>query len=364
MNKDMKDAETRYTPERQKPERGMRMSSIVIPMNLGADSYTITLERGVLRRAGEVLNLRRKAMIVTDSGVPEKWAGLLAAQCEEAEIFRMPAGEKNKNLDTFRDVMRSMLAFGMRRGDCVIAVGGGVPGDLAGFAAACYMRGIDFYNCPTTVLSQVDSSIGGKTAVDLDGIKNIVGTFYQPRAVLIDPEVLETLPDRQVANGLAEAVKMALCFDGEGFALFESADPRQEIDRIIENALRIKKFVVEQDEKEQGLRRILNFGHTLGHGIEALQGENGLCHGECVALGMLPMCAPDVRARLEKVLKRIGLPVCCDAEVSGVIRAAVHDKKASGNTITVSLVEKAGSYTERKMTPEELAERYSAVFGN
>ena len=340
------------------------MSSVVIPMNLGAGSYEIILERGVLRRAGELLNLRRRIMIVTDSGVPEKWPGLLASQCEEAEVFRMPAGEKNKNLDTFGNVMRRMLAFGMRRGDCVIAVGGGVPGDLAGFAAACYMRGIDFCNCPTTVLSQVDSSIGGKTAVDLDGIKNIVGAFYQPKAVLIDPEVLSTLPDRQFANGLAEAVKMALCFDEAGFELFETGDPRKEIDRLIENALRIKKNVVEQDEKEHGLRRILNFGHTLGHGIEALQGEDGLCHGECVALGMLPMCAPDVRVRLEKVLRKIGLPTSCSADVSEVIRAAVHDKKASGNTITVSLVEKAGSFAERKMTPEELAERYSAVYGN
>ena len=203
------------------------MNRVVIPMNLGADSYDITLERGTLRKAGEILNLRRKVMIVTDDGVPEQWPGTLAEQCEEAEIFRMQAGEKSKNLDTFREVLRRMLAFGMRRGDCVTAVGGGVPGDLAGFSAACYMRGIDFYNCPTTVLSQVDSSIGGKTAVDLDGIKNIVGAFYQPKAVLIDPDVLSTLPPRQTANGLAEAVKMALCFDEKGFELFEREDPSE-----------------------------------------------------------------------------------------------------------------------------------------
>ena len=256
-----------------------------------------------------------------------------------------------------------MLTFGMRRGDCVAAVGGGVPGDLAGFAAACYMRGIDFYNCPTTVLSQVDSSIGGKTAVDLDGIKNIVGAFWQPKRVLIDPDVLSTLPRRQVSNGLAEAVKMALCFDEKGFALFEEGDVSVNMDRIIENALRTKKYVVEQDEKEQGLRRTLNFGHTLGHGIEALQGEDGLYHGECVALGMLPMCSPEVRERLVKVLERLELPVRCDAEVSRVMEAAVHDKKASGNTITAILVEKAGSCLEKKMTPEELAARYTAVFG-
>ena len=339
------------------------MSGIVIPMNLGADSYDIVLERGVLARAGELLNLRRRVMIVTDSGVPEKWPRMLAGQCGEAEVFAIPAGEKHKNLDSFREVLRRMLAFGMHRGDCVVAVGGGVPGDLAGFAAACYMRGIDFYNCPTTVLSQVDSSIGGKTAVDLDGIKNIVGAFWQPKKVLIDPEVLSTLPRRQVSNGLAEAVKMALCFDEEGFALFEKGDVSGETDRIIENALRIKKYVVEQDEKEHGLRRTLNFGHTLGHGIEALQGEDGLFHGECVALGMLPMCSPGVRERLRKVLEKLNLPVHCDAEVSRVMDAAVHDKKASGNTVAAILVEKAGSCIEKKMTPEELSARYTAVFG-
>ena len=339
------------------------MGSVVIPVELGADSYEIVLERGVLRRAGEILDLRRKVMIVSDSGVPGKWTRALADQCEKAEVFRIPAGEENKNLDSFRDVMRRMLAFGMHRGDCVVAVGGGVPGDLAGFAAACYMRGIDFYNCPTTVLSQVDSSIGGKTAVDLDGIKNIVGAFYQPKAVLIDPDVLETLPRRQVANGLAEAVKMAACFDAEEFARFENEDAAGRMDGIIERALRIKKHVVEQDEKEHGLRRALNFGHTLGHGIEALHEENGLYHGECVALGMLPMCAPEVRARLEKILEKLGLPTTCDADVKRVMEAAVHDKKASGNTVTAITVEKAGSFAEKKMTPEELAERYMAVFG-
>ena len=341
------------------------MNGIVIPMNLGTDSYDIVLERGVLRRAGELLNLRRKVMIVTDSGVPEQWARIVADQCGEAEIFRMPAGEKNKNLDSFREALHRMLAFGMRRGDCVCAVGGGVPGDLAGFAAACYMRGVDFYNCPTTVLSQVDSSIGGKTAVDLDGIKNIVGAFYQPKAVLVDPDVLETLPPRQVANGLAEAVKMAACFDADEFARFGAEDAAGRMDGIIERALRIKKGVVERDEKEHGLRRALNFGHTLGHGIEAVLGKDGegLYHGECVALGMLPMCAPEVRSRLEKVLEKLGLPTRCDADAAKVMEAVLHDKKASGNTVTAIWVEKAGTFTEKKMTPEELAKRYTAVFG-
>ena len=195
---------------------------MVIPVELEKDSYDIILERGCLRRAGELLNLRRKVLIVTDDGVPAAYAQAVAAQSREAEILTLPRGESSKNFDSFREILRRMLAFGMTRKDCVAAVGGGVMGDMAGFAAGCYMRGVDFYNIPTTVLSQVDSSIGGKTAIDLEGIKNIVGLFYQPKRVLIDPEVLSTLPERQIANGLAEAVKMALCFDEAGFTLFES----------------------------------------------------------------------------------------------------------------------------------------------
>ncbi len=336
---------------------------MIIPVNLGTDSYDIVLERGCIRHAGELLRLDRKVLVVTDDGVPEAYAKTVADQCGEARIETLPQGEENKNFAGFERLLRAMLDFGMTRKDCVAAVGGGVIGDMAGFAAACYMRGIDFYNIPTTVLSQVDSSIGGKTAIDLDGIKNIVGAFYQPKRVLIDPEVLETLPDRQVANGMAEAVKMAVCFDAEGFALAEGYRIGDNPDRLIENALRIKKRVVEEDVKEQGLRRALNFGHTLGHGIESLHAENGLYHGECVALGMLPMCSDAVRPRLKAVLERLGLPTVCGADPGRVMAAVIHDKKADHGKIMAVVCEEAGSCRIIPMTPEELRERYTAQFG-
>ena len=336
---------------------------MIIPVNLGTDSYDIVLERGCIRRAGELLRLDRKVLVVTDDGVPEAYAKTVADQCGEARIETLPQGEENKNFAGFERLLRAMLDFGMTRKDCVAAVGGGVIGDMAGFAAACYMRGIDFYNIPTTVLSQVDSSIGGKTAIDLDGIKNIVGAFYQPKRVLIDPEVLETLPDRQVANGMAETVKMAVCFDAEGFALAEGYRIGDRPDRLIENALRIKKRVVEEDVKEQSLRRALNFGHTLGHGIESLHAENGLYHGECVALGMLPMCSDAVRPRLKTVLERLGLPTVCGADPGRVMAAVIHDKKADHGKIMAVVCEKAGSCRIMPMTPEELRERYTAQFG-
>ena len=336
---------------------------MIIPVNLGTDSYDIVLERGCIRRAGELLRLDRKVLVVTDDGVPEAYAKTVADQCGEARIETLPQGEENKNFAGFERLLRAMLDFGMTRKDCVAAVGGGVIGDMAGFAAACYMRGIDFYNIPTTVLSQVDSSIGGKTAIDLDGIKNIVGAFYQPKRVLIDPEVLETLPDRQVANGMAEAVKMAVCFDAEGFALAEGYRIGDRPDRLIENALRIKKRVVEEDVKEQGLRRALNFGHTLGHGIESLHAENGLYHGECVALGMLPMCSDAVRPRLKAVLERLGLPTVCGEDPGRVMAAGIHDKKADHGKIMAVVCEEAGNCRIIPMTPEELRERYTAQFG-
>ncbi len=336
---------------------------MIIPVNLGTDSYDIVLERGCIRHAGELLRLDRKVLVVTDDGVPEAYAKTVADQCGEARIETLPQGEENKNFAGFERLLRAMLDFGMTRKDCVAAVGGGVIGDMAGFAAACYMRGIDFYNIPTTVLSQVDSSIGGKTAIDLDGIKNIVGAFYQPKRVLIDPEVLETLPDRQVANGMAEAVKMAVCFDAEGFALAEGYRIGDRPDRLIENALRIKKRVVEEDVKEQGLRRALNFGHTLGHGIESLHAENGLYHGECVALGMLPMCSDAVRPRLKAVLERLGLPTVCGADPDRVVAAVIHDKKADHGKIMAVVCEEAGSCRITPMAPEELRERYTALFG-
>ena len=350
------------------------MEQEIITLDLGTDSYDIILDSGCLERAGELLNLNRKVLVVTDSGIPASYAEAVAGAALTAEIVRIPQGEKNKNFDHFRLLMRRMLAFGMGRGDCVAAVGGGVVGDISGFAAACYMRGIDFYNIPTTVLSQVDSSIGGKTAIDLDGVKNVVGAFHQPRRVLVDPRTLSSLPRRQVANGLAEAVKMALCFDADGFCRFEALEPEKmysdlaagkpvpELERIISDALRIKKQVVEQDEKEQGLRRVLNFGHTLGHGIESLQIGNGLLHGECVALGMLPMCSPAVRARLLPVLEKLGLPTVCGADPGSVMQAVLHDKKMYAGKARAVFVEEVGSFTERELTPDELRSLYTDYF--
>lgn len=317
-------------------------------MHIGVGNYDVFIERGALDKADKLFALDRKVLVVTDSGVPTEYAARVAKQCREAHVVTVPEGEGSKSIATLEVLLDVMLKNNFARTDCVVAVGGGIVGDLAGFAASISMRGIDFYNIPTTLLSQVDSSIGGKVAVNFGGVKNTVGAFYQPKAVIIDPEVLSTLPKRQIANGLAEALKMSLTSDAELFELFERGEAVEKIDTVIERSLRIKKSIVEQDEKESDLRRILNFGHTLGHGIEAASGGE-LYHGECVALGMIPMCALDVRVRLIAILQSLGLPTKIEGDLETVLYFTTHDKKCEGDAINAVFVDEIGSCRIEKM---------------
>ncbi len=323
-------------------------------MDLGQNSYDIVMERGALNRIGELIGLDRKVLIVTDDGVPESYARSVKTQSKDAVIVTVPQGEKSKSLRTYEELLSRMLKEGFTRKDAVVAVGGGVVGDLAGFVASSFMRGIDFYNIPTTVLSQVDSSIGGKTAVNLDGIKNIVGAFYQPKKVVIDLDLLISLPIRQIHNGLSEALKMSLTSDKELFEIFEKGNIKDNLDEIIYRSLLIKKNVVELDEKEQGLRRILNFGHTIGHGIESFEHLHGLYHGECVALGMIPMVSAPLRERLIPILKRLSLPTSINCSSDEVMEAMYHDKKSSSDGVTVTFVNEVGTYEIRQISFEEL----------
>ena len=326
---------------------------MIIPLNLGADSYDITLERGAIKKAAEIFRIKGKVLVVTDSGVPGVYSQTVASQFEESFIFTFPEGEKSKSFDTYKQICEKLLEYSFTRKDAVIAVGGGVTGDMAGFAAATYMRGIDFYNIPTTVLSQVDSSIGGKTAIDLGNVKNIIGAFHQPKGVIVDPEVLSTLPERQIKNGLAESIKMGMCFNEELFGIFRKDDYMAHIDKIIELSLLIKKRVVEEDEKETGLRKSLNFGHTIGHGIEgAVFGE--LLHGECVALGIPPMCGEKIRDEVTAVMGNVGLPTEYLFAKSKVKEIIGHDKKSGGAAISVVKCDKIGSFYFEDMTADEI----------
>ena len=326
---------------------------MIIPVNSDTFSYDIVIGYDILKDAKELLDLNRKVLVVTDTGVPKKYAETIMSLSKIPVLVTIPEGESSKNISEFSHILSVMLKSGFSRGDCVIAVGGGVVGDISGFAASCYMRGIDFYNIPTTLLSQVDSSIGGKTAIDFDGVKNAVGAFYQPKKVIIDTAVLDTLDFREICAGLAEAIKMAATSDEKLFSLIEnSKNLKDDLPQIIEGAIKIKKSVVEQDPKENGLRRVLNFGHTIGHAIEA--SKNGqLLHGECVALGMLPFCSEKVKPRILKVLEKYSLPTKIDKNDS-LISYIKHDKKQTKDGIITVFVDEIGSFEFREMTEDEI----------
>ena len=324
-------------------------------VNLDKHGYDIVLERGILARAGAHCDLNRKVLIVTDAGVPKAYAQTILQQCKQGYIYRVVQGEGAKSFGVLETVLKQLLENGFSRKDCVVALGGGVVGDLAGFAAASYMRGIDFINIPTTTLAQIDSSIGGKVAVNLEQVKNVVGAFYQPRAVLIDPDTLDTLPPRHFYNGLVEALKAGLIGDARLFALFEEKEIAGNLIEIIHRANLVKKDVVEQDETEQGLRKILNFGHTIGHGIESVYGLGGLLHGECVGLGMLPMIEDDIlRSRTADILSCMGIPTHVDYDPQKVYEVMTRDKKAAGDKITVVTVKTLGKATLSEVPMESM----------
>lgn len=307
-------------------------------------NYDIILERGVLSNIKPYCNTTKRALIVTDSGVPKQYAQTVASQFDNCVIKTIPQGEKSKSFDTYKELLQVLNENAFSRSDCVVAVGGGVVGDLSGFTAATYMRGIDFYNIPTTLLSQVDSSIGGKTAIDFGGYKNTVGAFYQPKAVLIDPDVLKTLSDRQFNNGLAESIKMAATSDKILFEMIERDNAYDIIDTVIERSLKIKRAVVEEDEKETGLRRVLNFGHTAAHAIETATGLGDYLHGECVALGMIPFSSSEVRERIVAVLKKYNLPYELSFSSDDLLSALRHDKKANSKGVNTVYVNEIGSF--------------------
>ena len=337
-----------------------------LSVSLGESSYDILIERNILNKVGQYLDLKRKVLVITDRGVPIDYANAVCSACDSPYRVTVEPGEGSKSFETYENLCKILLDNHFTRTDCVVAVGGGVVGDLAGFVASTYMRGIDFYNIPTTLLSQVDSSIGGKTAINFGGIKNIIGSFYQPKRVIIDPNTLKTLPKRQISNGFAEIIKMAINFDEALFEMIESEDinSSEKIDEIIARSIAIKKKVVEADEKELGLRKVLNFGHTIGHGIEAQQDLSGLYHGECVAIGMIPMCAPEIRGRVRNVLGKASLPVVWRFNVDKIYNAILHDKKLDGGKIALVFCDKIGSYRVDKIPVGEFKNILQAAYGD
>lgn len=322
-------------------------------VDLQNHSYPIYIERNAIQKVHEYIPVSRKMAIITDTGVPEKWVNMVKEQCPDSFICTIPQGESSKCFDQYKHLLEEMISHNMSRKDAIIAVGGGVVGDLAGFVAASYMRGIDFYNIPTTVLSQVDSSVGGKVAIDMGSYKNIVGAFWQPKTVIIDPNVLSTLSLRQQHNGLCEALKMGLILDDHLVSLFEQET--LDIDAIITCSIKLKRDVVQQDERESNLRKILNFGHTIGHAIESAYGLNTYLHGECVAMGMLFFIEDEaLKQRVLSIYKKLDLPQVPDYDTATLLEYVTHDKKSSHNTVSTILVKQSGSYIIKELSFEDI----------
>lgn len=351
---------------------------IKLNVNLGERSYPIYVSSDFsgLGRAMTGVRLAGTAVVVTDSHVDRCYGDALLPILEEAGFKAhkcvIPAGEKNKNLETVREIYRKLVEFKLDRNATLIALGGGVVGDITGFAAATFLRGIPFVQVPTSLLAQADSSVGGKVGVDFEGSKNIIGAFYQPRLVYINVNTLRTLPERELRSGLAEVIKHGLIQDAD---FYEYVDYNlKKIYSFDENVLHyitkmncsIKGHVVELDEKESDLRAILNFGHTFGHAIESVSGFR-LLHGECVSIGMigayklaqfLEMVDESLVAKVSATLEKAGLPVKAKGlDIDEVYRQMFHDKKIKGNKLTFILPRNIGEVLQVTLDDEELIKR-------
>ena len=332
-------------------------------------AYTVTIGPGLLKNCGGLLRKTLpvcRVAVVTDSIVGplylETVTESLKAAGYEVSAYEFPAGEEHKNFTTLSAILEFLAKEHLTRTDCLIALGGGVVGDMAGFAAACYLRGIRYVQMPTTLLSAVDSSVGGKTAIDLQAGKNLAGAFLQPAAVLCDTDCLNTLPPEVFADGAAEAVKTGVLRDESLFALFEDGTLKADPAEVIARCVAYKAGVVERDEKEQGERKLLNLGHTVGHAIEKCSGY-AVPHGHAVAAGLAVMARAAERLgwtngpvadRIGRCLEAQGLPVSTEFSPEALAEAALADKKRAGDSITIVVPKEIGACELRKIPVSEL----------
>ena len=334
-------------------------------------SYDVRIGRGLLDDCGRQIAERVRcasAAVVTDDTVYALYGERVCASLEAAGVrtvcYVFPHGEKSKNLLEYAKILNFLAENRVTRADALIALGGGVTGDLGGFAAATYLRGIPFVQLPTTLLAAVDSSVGGKTAVDLPAGKNLAGAFYQPELVLCDLDTLDSLPREIFLDGCAEVIKYAVLGNAPFFEELNRTPPRTHLEHIIETCVRMKRDIVAQDEFDRGQRQLLNLGHTFGHGIEACSGF-AVSHGSAVAIGMamivrsaaqLGLCTAGTRDAVLALLRQYGLPVDCAYPVEQMLGTILHDKKASGGAINLIVPTAVGSCEIRKTPASEISD--------
>ncbi len=337
-------------------------------INLPGREYDIKIEKGILEHSGKLIaeiHNRCKIAVVTDSNVEplysEKLLNSLKACGFDAFVITVPAGESSKSVDMLNHLYGEMLSLGITRTDLIVALGGGVVGDLTGFCASTLLRGIPFIQIPTTLLSQVDSSVGGKVAVNLPQGKNLVGSFYQPKLVIIDPLCLETLPDRVFSDGMAEVIKYGVILDDNLFEKIENSPSRKGIMNIIEDVIYrscdLKRMVVEEDELDTGKRMVLNFGHTFGHAIEKKYNFCDYTHGEAVAAGMVMASEYGenrgttpigTSVRIATLCGKFNLPTSVKIDKQSLLDAVKVDKKGEGNMVSLVIPEKIGKVVMKK----------------
>ena len=352
------------------------MSNTVNTIRVHVDPpYTVSIGSGLLARCGELLRPVLgdcRLCVVADSNVAPLYLSTVTESLRSAgyavSTCLYPAGEAHKNLETLSSILEFLAAEHLTRSDCVVALGGGVCGDMAGFAAGCYLRGIRYVQLPTTLLSAVDSSVGGKTAIDLKAGKNLAGVFLQPAAVLCDTDCLRTLPPAVFADGAAEAIKTGVLSDETLFSLFDADDLTGRLPEIIARCIAFKAKVVEEDELDNGVRRTLNLGHTAGHAIEKCA-DFRLTHGHAVAIGMVLMaraaeklgwCKEPTADRIAAMLRRNHLPVSTEFSAGELAAAALSDKKRRGDSISVVVPDRIGSCYMKKVSVDDLEAIFQA----
>ena len=336
--------------------------------------YDVHIGRGLLYNCGELISEvtpSRKCALITDSNVKRLYAERVVKNLKAAGfsvcVFDFPAGEKSKNLATYGAILEFLASQRLTRSDCVIALGGGVTGDMAGFAAATYQRGVDFIQLPTTLLAASDSSVGGKTAVDLNAGKNLAGAFWPPRLVVCDCDTFDTLPPEAVRDGMAETIKHGLIADADFFR--ELVDGGVSNEQMVRRNVEIKAAVVSEDEFERGKRKILNFGHTLGHAVEKCSGYS-VSHGHAVAIGMvlasraaekLGYSPKGVLSAVQRANGKYGLSCACEYSAEELFNAAVGDKKRDGGSIDLVVLEEIGRAKTVRVNMDGLREFVEAA---
>lgn len=344
----------------------------------GERGYDILLESGIIKEAGRYIkNISKatRAIVISDSNVFPIYGDAVLASLRrsgfEASSFVFPAGEKSKTVNTVLDMTKAMSEAELTRADIAVALGGGVTGDMVGFASSIYLRGIDFVQIPTTLLSQVDSSVGGKTGCDTDFGKNLLGAFHNPSLVLIDTDTLKTLPDRYMRDGMGEVIKYG-CIKSESLfdKLISCDDFSSIMQEVIYECVDIKREVVENDFTEKGERMLLNFGHTLAHAIEKHYNYEKISHGEAVGIGMYAITLASERADLTKrgssekikvALEKYGLPITCEVRAAELCSLMTRDKKRRGNSLNLVLLKSIGSSYVRAVENEKLEAFFSEV---